>query len=229
VTLAEGACSEVAAQVARLRSLEGGVRAFGDVVSLGQAAIRPLEELLREPATPICQPRCLAADALAAIGGELGLEALLRALADSLERELSPVLHEAETAVINSIAENLGRLGGGRAADGLLEALRRRPLPEVARSLGRLGEERAIPALVRCLQDDVAREAAVEALRQIGRPALPFLQRTLLQPQLAHGFEGATWIAGRAAAANLLGVIGGRDCLLPLLWASSRRAEKAQP
>jgi len=51
VTLAEGASSEVEAQVARLRSLEGGVRAFGDVVSFGPAAIQPLEEPLRHPSS----------------------------------------------------------------------------------------------------------------------------------------------------------------------------------
>lgn len=210
---------EVAQQVARLRQLKGGVRAFGDVVALGRAAIPALEAVLREPSSPIFQPRCLAADALRAIGGEDALQALLRALADSLARELSPVLLEAEKAVMNGVAENLGRFADERVADALLDALERRPFPEVARALGRLGDARAIPLLVECLHDDVARDAAMEALRSLGERALPQLQRALLCPRITHGFEGPTRIAGRAAAATLLQEIGGDRLYLPLLWA----------
>jgi HEAT repeat protein len=215
---ADGAPINTAKIVARLRDLQAGAQAFLEVIALGSAAIPSLEAFLRGRSESIYQPRCLAADAIAAIAGPAGFAALRRALADSLERRLDPVLGEAETAVINRVAEHLGALGNPQAADLLLEALRRHPYAGCARALGCLRDPRAVPRLVECLYDDVAREAAVESLRAFGRLPVSHLTRALLQPRLDHGIEGSSKVADRAAAATLLAELGGDEVRLPLLW-----------
>jgi HEAT repeat protein len=204
------------ALVARLRDLQEGPRVLPDIVALGAAALPALERLARGRAESVYQPRCLAADALAMIGGQAAFEALLRTLADSLERRLDPVLREAETAVVNCVAEHLGAIGDARAADLLLQALESHPYRGCARALGRLHEVRAIPRLVQCLDDDVARMAAMDALRGFGRQPEAHLVHALAHPRTRHGVEGATRVAGRAAAASLLGELGGDESTVVL-------------
>jgi HEAT repeat protein len=204
------------AVVARLRDLTEGPRVLGDVVALGPAAVSALERLLRGRTESVSQPRCLAADALALIGGEGARAALVRALADALGRRPDPVLRQAETAVVNCIAEHLGALGERRATDLLLTALDAHPYRGCVRALGRLREPRAIPRLVECLNDDLAREVAREALRAFGREPVPRLAGLLGAPRVEHGVEGSSRVAGRAAAATLLGELGGPEAVAPL-------------
>jgi len=134
----------------------------------------------------------------------------------------------AEDLVIGCVAEHLGRIGRPEIADDLLAALAVRCIPGCARALGYMRETRAAPLLVRCLYDDVAREPAAESLRALGAVAVSDLTRTVLEPHIVWGFEGASWTAGRAAAAALLGEIGGPASRGPLLTALSDRSDEVR-
>jgi HEAT repeat protein len=221
-----GAAIDPETVVARLRDLREGQAVVLQAVRLGIGAVPPLESLLRGPSEPVFQPRCLAADALAAIGGRAALDALLAALEDSIHRDLSPVLRLSEDAVANRIAEHLGRCDDPRVREALLSALRVRPYAECARSLGRLREARAVPLLVGCLYDDFAREAARDALVELGSVSIPALSRVLLEPRDEPGLEGSIRVAARVAAAEALGRIGVTEAEHALL-AARNDPEKA--
>jgi len=194
----------------RLLRLKDGMEAVGDVIALGPAVIPVLEQLLRGPPESIFEPRCLVADTLGMIGGVRAVEALLRALEDSLHRDLDPVLEYAELAVINRIAENLGKLKDARSRQPLLQIMRQHAYPGVIRGLTELGEAEAIPWIVRALSDDYARDACSEALRKFGSRAVPALTAFL------HEKSSVASQRGRAAAAGLLAELGARNAVEPL-------------
>lgn len=209
----------VQAAADRLRDLRAGAGAFGDVLAFGEAAVPALEALLRGPTATVYEPRCLAADALAAIRDEPAFAALLRAFEDSLQRVLDPVLLESETVVLSHIAELFGGRKDPRATELLLRALAVRPYAAVARALGRIEDARAVPLLVECLYDGSARTAAVEALARFGTLPLAALTRVLLAPRIANGFESASCVDARAGAASVLGAMDCAAAQLPLAWA----------
>ncbi len=193
--------------ITRLRDLHDGERAFFEVIQTGPAAIPALEAVVREEPQSVFAHRCLAADALAAIGGPDAWSALLRALEDLSARHVPASLAIAEDAVVDRIAVHLGASGDPRVPEALLAALAARPRGEVARALGRLHEERAIPMLIACLDDDLAREGAMEALRSFGDAAGEALARKLVPGDAASTYEAPHLTAGRVAAAELLGDI----------------------
>jgi HEAT repeat protein len=209
----------VQAAVARLLDLRTGADAFGDVLAFGEAAVPALEALLRGRTVTVYEPRCLAADALAAIHGEQAFAALLRSFEDSLQRVLDPVLLESETVVLSHVAELLGGRQDPRSTALLLRALALRPYAAVARALGRIGDARAVPLLVECLYDGSARTAAVDALARFGALPLAPLTRALLAARVKNGFESASCIDARAAAASILGAMDCPAAQLPLAWA----------
>jgi HEAT repeat protein len=195
------------AKVRRLLDLKDGINAVPEIVALGPAAVPFLEQLLRGPAESIFEPRCLVAETIGMIGGERAVEALLRALEDSLHRQLDPAREYAELAVINRIAETLGKLKADRAREPLLRTLMQHPYPGVIRGLSELDEQRAIPWIVPALSDDFAREASMEAIRKFGGRAVP-----ALMVFLDEGTAVATQ-TGRAAAARLLAELGAREAV----------------
>lgn len=206
----------VHAQVARLRDLESGRRAWPAVVALGHSALPGLEEVLRGRSEVVSQPRRLAAAAIGAIGGAAAQQALRRALRDCLERPLDPILRLAEDEVVAEIADALVVHAGPDDAEALLAALQRRANAGCARALGSLRTAAAVPVLVQCLSDATAADAAAEALRSIGSPAVPSLTAAALLPVLQGEYEGATSARKRARAVKLLGEIGGPATDLPL-------------
>ena len=205
--------------VAQLRDLRDGPAAALQAIRLGANIVPALESLLRGRSESVFQPRCLAADALAAIGGPSAREVLVRALEDSTDRDLPPVLRFAEDAVANRIAEHLGAHPDPAVADALLAALTRRPLAGCARSLGQLRESRAVPLFAGCLYDDFARDAARDALVELGEASTFELSRVLLEPRDECGLEGSNDVAARVAAAEALGGIGGSQAEYALLRA----------
>ncbi|NOZ78626.1 MAG: hypothetical protein GXP48_05500, partial [Acidobacteria bacterium] len=198
---------EIRQSIARLRDLHDGERAFFDVVQAGPDAIPGLEAVVREPPQSVFAHRCLAADALAAIGTPDAWSALLRALDDLVARDVPASLAIAEDAVVDRIAMHLARSNDPRASGALLAALAARPRGEVARALGQLHEERAIPMLIACLDDDLAREGAMEALALFGAPAIGALVLKLEPSEGTGAYEAPHITAAREAAATLLGVI----------------------
>ena len=203
--MSQTSLERAASLVERLKNLHDGPRVLPEVIRLGEAAVPALEVILRGPSQAVPHSRCFAADALGAIGTPDSTAALVAALRDSIARNPDPISLEAESVVIDRIAEHLGFCPRVEVAEALLEALHRRPYPGCARSLGRLRESRAIPLLIECLNDDVARPAAVEALRCFGRVASEALCRMFVETRLSSGLEAPSRIDGRAAAVRLLG------------------------
>jgi HEAT repeat protein len=198
------AAQPAATLVDRFRNLHEGPLVFHEVLRLGDEAVPALEGLLRGPSDAVHQPRCLAADALAAIGSATAVSALTRALLDSVARDPSPQLLQAESILVNHIAEHLSRFPRPEVTEALLSALRRRGYPYCAAALGLTGDPRAIALLVECLYEDAARPAAAAALRRFGQAALEPLVR-VLEPPSAGTAESPSRLDGRVAAARLLG------------------------
>lgn len=197
--------------VDRFHNLHEGPLVFHEVVRLGDAAVPALEDLVRGPSDAVHQPRCLAADAVAAIGSPAAVTALTRALLDSVGRDPAPQLLEAESILVNHIAEHLSRFPRPEVTEALLSALQRRRYPYCAAALGLTGDPRAIPLLVECLYEDAARPAAAAALRRFGRAALQPLVRVLLELPSAETLEPPSRVDGRIAAARLLGDFASAD------------------
>jgi hypothetical protein len=188
--------------VARLAALADGEEHLAEVVALGEAAVAPLEALLRGPADAVFEHRARAADALAAIGGRPAAAALTRALEDSATRTLTGAREAAELALLSRIARRLAGVAGRAAREPLLAVLARRCDPGCCAALGRLRERRALPRLVACLEDGYAQGACREALRAFGDAAAPALIARLTELRIDEGALGA---AARAAALELLG------------------------
>ena len=193
------------ALVQALKNLHEGPLVLPQVLQLGVSAVPLLESVLRGPSGAIHHARCLAADGLGAIHDPESTAALVRALADSVARELDPISLEAESVIVNCIAEHLSRRPGPQITQALLDALSVRAYPQCAMAFAHRCDMRAVPLLVRCLNDDAARPAALYALRRYGRAACPALMRLLLEPPLSNATEAPSHIDARAAAAYLLG------------------------
>ncbi len=216
-----GSSTSPEASVRRLRDLREGPRLLPQVIALGEAAVPALEALVRDPPGSISDPRRVAVRALRAIGTDAAQRALLRALADSISRELDPVEREAEDLVISDAASALGALRAHDAADLLLRALALRPNAGCAEALAALRDARVLPLLVRCLADATARASARDALASFGPTAVPALVRALSPPVSAEAYEGANSVLARTVAAEVLGEIGGRaatEALTKALW-----------
>jgi HEAT repeat protein len=205
--------------VARLGDLEVGPRILPEIAGLGAQAVPALEHFLCGRSESVSQPRRLAAAALGTIGNHAAEEALRRAIGDSLDRELDPVLQLAEAEVLSAMADALKPSPSD--VDLLCAALERHPNAGIARALGRAGDPRAIPILVRCLADATAAASAGEALRAFGGAARPRLTAAALLPTLHRGYEGATSVRTRARAIELLARTGKPATDLPLAWALS--------
>ena len=196
--------------VSQFANLHEGPRVFHHVVRLGDAAVPALERFARGPSQGIYQTRSLAVDALASIGTATAAQSLTHALRDSIMRDLDPVSLEAESVLVNHIAEHLSRFPTPDVIDALLAALQQRPYPYCAAALGLIGGSQAIPSLVDCLFDDPARPAAASALRRFGCAALPRLVAAL-ERKTNSGTESPTRALGRAVAARLIGECAGSE------------------
>lgn len=200
------ASSRAESLVERLRNLHEGPLILHEVIHLGDAAVAPLERLLRGAPDAIYHSRSLAARALAAIGSSEAVAALIRSLLDSVSRELEPSLLEAESVLVNHIAEHLSRFPGPDVTEALVTALRHRRYPGCAAALGLTREPRAIPLLIECLYEDAARPVAVSALRRFGEAATAPLTQALREARVKRdGPEPPSHIDARVASARLLG------------------------
>lgn len=200
-------------QVAALQILRDGERHFDALIRLGEAVVPLLEQALRRPSS-LFEPRLRVVRALSAIPSERAAEALERAFLAALNGydALDPVQREAEHVVLDHLARALSRRRPD-CAPLLRAALRRHPLVGCIEALAERRDLLAIPLFVEALRDDFAREAAVAALDALGSPVVPALIRELLL-----GPSNPSGQSGRAAAAALLGKLGGPEAELPLLW-----------
>ena len=213
--------------VARLHDLYAGPQVLPQIIASGTAAVPALEAFLRGPSQSLYQQRALAADALAAIGGEPAIAALTRALRDCAARTPEPLSQQAEDVVVSRITEHLSAHPTAAVLEALLEASSRRPLPAHAAALGRLGDARAVTALIDCLYEDPARPAAAAALRRFGAAAIPELRVALANPRRVGELEPPIYVAARTAAAMLLGEWGDTDSLIAALADGERAVQVA--
>jgi HEAT repeat protein len=195
----------VDALVGRLHNLYDGESAIPEIISQGVTAIPSLEALLRGRSEALYQSRCWAADALAHIGGDAAISALVEALRDAGTRVLQPVLQQAEDVVVYHIAEHLTSSRHPQVTEALFLALRHRPNSGCVRALGYSGNAKVIPVLVRCLVDDATRSAAATALRRIGPECTRQLVHLIADNATISGIESPSHADGRAAAAALAG------------------------
>jgi len=192
---------------ARLDDLTRNQEALALLILKGQQAVPVLSRVLLGPPSSIPEPRCLAAEALGAIGGDEAVSGLIRVLMVHDIRKLDPIFRLAEDAVRNRAAEQLGKLGDRRAVGPLIYALARDGVREAMGALARFKESRAIPCVVRRLEDPCDRAAAAEAILEFGKAAVPALVATLTEHRPSAEDEAPMSVERRAEAARLLGVL----------------------
>ena len=203
---------------ARLGDLTRNREALALLILQGERAVPTLAGVLLGPPSSIPEPRCLAAEALGAIGGEEAVSALIRVFMAHDARKLDPVLRLAEDAVRNRAAEQLGKLGDRRAVGALIYALAREGVREAMGALARFGEPRAIPLIVRRLEDPCDRAAAADALISFGTASGSALAATLTEHQPSAEDEAPMSVERRAEAAWLLGKLGNASVVPALRW-----------
>jgi hypothetical protein len=185
----------------RLLSLHDGDRGVLDVAAYGQRALPALRRLLfrREP-SGLYQPRCRVVEVLAALGEH---EVLIDFLESSHEIA-DPVEAAGEDAVVNAAARALRGLYDERVFRLLFFLAESRLLAGPIEVLGSWRRLEALPCLVAALADDLARPAAVEALRHYGDLATAALLDSVRQPVRVAGAETESSRRRRRAALALL-------------------------
>ncbi len=193
---------EIESLVRDLESLRGGSTAAAALVGCGQRAIGPLREFLLEGApNSIFQPRQLAVETLAELGGK---DVLIEYLLQS--RKVSdPVIRFGEDAVLSTAARELSRWNTEEAFEALQKLSQERLLPGVVESLGNFGRESSVPYFLWALGDGVCREAAEEALRKIGESARRYLLLAARSTNAPEGNEISSSLQRRRTALKLLG------------------------
>jgi HEAT repeat protein len=171
----------------------------------GREAIAPLARFLLRGPSLHPQPRMRAAEALAAIGGDDAIAALVHGLTVGDPPSLPLVYRLPEEAVRGAVARALGDLGAPGAADALLDALTRLHLIDAGAALARLGDTRAVPPLVACLDDPALRERAAAVLVHFGAAALDAVIDGLERHALSAEDEPLWSVERRARCARVLG------------------------
>jgi HEAT repeat protein len=191
--------------VGKLGSLLDGEQAAASLVAFGPAAIGPLRQFLMEGCpSGIYQPRRWAVEALAGLRAKDVLLEYLRSdrpIPDAVDRM-------GEEAVQNAAATALRQWPGEDVYEVLIGILQRRHLAGAVETLGELRRTEAIPFIIAALEDDVCREAAENALRQMGQAAVPELMFAALNPWPDREEETPLSLERRSSAAQLLAEIG---------------------
>ncbi|HZS50117.1 MAG TPA: hypothetical protein VFA54_04600 [Bryobacterales bacterium] len=210
--------AEIQQLIEELHSLRDGEQAVIRLISLGWKAVGPLREFLLQSApVSVYQPRRWAVEALAALGAkDVLIEYLLRE-----DKVSDPVVRLGEEAVENAAARALAEWQDVEAFLALSMVSERKLLAGVVDGLGRFGRMESIPYLQRALEDDLCREAAEAALRNMGAAARPSLIASALIPRPSMGEESPSSVRRRRSALNILGEMGmgdeDRKALFPLL------------
>ncbi len=191
--------------IERLNSLLEGEEAVAALVACGQRAIGPLRQFLMEGRpSGIYHPRRWAVNALTGLEAKDVLLEYLRS-----DRPIpDAVARMGEAAVQNAAAAALQQWPSDEVFEVLTGILRRRPLPGAVQTLGELGRTEAAPYVIAALEDDVCRATAEEALRQMGKAAVPELILAALNPRPDREQESPSSLLRRSSAARLLAEIG---------------------
>jgi HEAT repeat protein len=183
-----------------------------ELISLGEAAVKPIISFLLSGPANDHEPRCLAAGTLALIGRDDALNGLVTALLMPLDVP-DPIKSLAEEAVRDCICHALQRLGDKKAIESLLIALETYHLVGAAEALAEFREPRSIPILVRILEDSFKRARVSDAILNFGTDAIEELVRTTEVKGLREDTEILPSLERRAEAAKLLGLIGDKSVI----------------
>jgi len=191
--------------IGKLDSLLEGEQAAAALVGFGPAAVEPLRRFLIEGRpSGIYQPRRWAVEALAGLQAKDVLLEYLRS-----DRPIpDAVARMGEEAVQNAAAAALKQWPGDDVYEVLTGILRHRHLAGAVEALGELRRTEAIPFIIAALEDDVCRAAAENALRKMGRAAVPELMSAALNPRPDREEETPSSLQTRSSAARLLAEIG---------------------
>jgi len=187
------------------------------LIMLGEEAVEPLVEFLLSAPALHPEPRCLAAEALSAIGGEGAIDGLIRALTVNDVRDRDPNIRLSEEVVRNRAAEQLGQLGDREAIEPLLEALEQFHLVGAAEALAKLKEPRAIPLMIERLEDPFSRDRIAEALLAFGQEVQLPLIETLSVKRFFVGEESKGSLERRAEAVRLLSQLKSEKAIEPII------------
>jgi hypothetical protein len=191
--------------VEKLNSLLEGDRAAAALAACGPAAIEPLKRFLLEGRPNILyQPRRRAVETLSQLQAR---NALLEYL--QFDRPIDDEqVRLSEEVVQNAAAGALSQWPELEIAEALTDILQQRCLSGAVESLGKLKHSPAIPLIIATLEDDVCREAAETALKNMGQTAIPELILTVLSPRPDRDQESASSMLRRGSAARLLADLG---------------------
>lgn len=186
--------------IARLTSLHDSEAGFVEVVSLGPDAVPALRALLfaREP-SGLYQPRCRAAEALAALRAFDVLADFLRAARPITD----PVERVGNDAVMSTAGRSLARLREDWVYRLLLDLAGRRKLTGILAGLGSFQRKDSIPVFVDALGEDDVRLTAEAILRGFGKTARPALMTAALDRGDDHS-ESESHLRRRRSALGLL-------------------------
>jgi HEAT repeat protein len=203
--------------VKKLDDLRQNLDAQLQLIMLGEKAVEPLVEFLLSAPALHAEPRCLAAEALGAIGGERAIDGLIKALTINDVHACDPSIRLSEEVVRSCAAAQLGRLGARRAIEPLLDALERLHLVGAAEALARLGETRGIPLMIDRLEDPFIRVRIGQALLAFGQEGQIPLIETLSVRRYVQEEESRGSRERRAEATRLLGLLKSQKTIEPLM------------
>jgi len=168
--------------VRRLDDLHETDRVAIRLIAEGQRVVPALVRFLLDGPRLLPQPRIVAAETLAAIGGDEARDGLIQAL-DLLDRPIdSPSLRLSEEAVANVAAASLVRFASAEVVPALRAAFRRHRLIGAAEALARIGDEDCVPDFVEALEDDFRRTRLFDVLERYGTLGVASVAAALARP-----------------------------------------------
>lgn len=187
--------------IERLNSLSDGDHAVDLLVGEGQEAVEPLRHyLLDGKPSHLFQPRQRAVTALAGLGAKDVLIEYLYAPKEIVD----PLVRFGEEAVINTAARLLAVWQTDEVFDALLHVASTQAPAGVIDALASFKRPETIELFIEALKDDFSRNAAENALKQMGEEAKSALFKILLTTQGETDKDHPSLLRQRKSAINIL-------------------------
>lgn len=187
-----------------------------EIAALGNRAVTPLGQYLKEPPEVVPHSRVAAVRALGLIGTELALHQLKNVLFIHEFNEISAECAQSEYVVKNTIVEEMMRLSPNRPVCNFLEAFQRYRLPAAIQAIVTYRILEAIPLLISGLEDDVLALRAAEALQQFRGDSIFALLQTLVIQHPSKEQESRVSLQRRILACRILGKLHAKEAVSAL-------------
>jgi hypothetical protein len=196
---------DVRRAIGKLTSLHNGDAGVIEAIACGRRAIPALRAVVfnREP-SGLYETRRRAVEALARLQAVDVLIDYLR----TPRQVTDPVEQTGEEAVMNAAARALAESCDARVVPVLLELSERRPLTGVVDALGKLRRVEALPYFIRALAEDFTRPAAEAAIRNLGWQARGVLLETAILRSPSDAPETESTRRCRRSALGLFAELG---------------------